>query len=233
MSKLPSRLRRFTSLPAALDMLLRRRVSLVNFSSWLDVNDRKGMEEYQHHMSYPFVGAMCLTTAKETSHHWQVFTSGDSGVCISFEPRRFLAMFSNAGQFLTGNVEYVPLEKIGSVDASDINRLPFLKRRGFIDECEYRVVGFSASEKQIMHVPLDPLAVQWIRISPFVPTSLLESCREVIQSIDGWGELPVRHSRLTDSQQWQRAIRGYTKRHGTIYGDVVSSPISLDPGRQE
>ena len=69
-------LRRYTSLPVLLDTLLNRRLTLVSYSTWKDANDRRSMEVYQETMHYAFVGAICLTEAPETFHHWQVF-AGD------------------------------------------------------------------------------------------------------------------------------------------------------------
>jgi len=216
------RLRRFTSLTVALDMLVERRVTLVDYAKWPDVNDRVGMNIYKSTLHYGFLGAMCLTMAKETFHHWQVFAGDTAGVCVFFRRKPFIAMFDGNPNVIHGPVEYVELPRINRIDATDIHRLPFLKRRGFIDEAEYRIIGFSPNEEPAISVQLDPLAVSKITFSPFVHPSLVESARKVINGLPGWKELRVRHSKLTDSQTWQRAIAGYPSRHGTRYGPWIN-----------
>ena len=221
MSKEIPRLRRFTSLTVALDMLVERRVTLVDYAKWPDVNDRIGMKVYKDTLHYGFLGAMCLTMAKETFHHWQVFAGDSAGVCVFFRRNPFIAMFDGNPNVIHGPAEYVELPRIASVDASDIHLLPFLKRRGFIDELEYRIIGFSPDEEPAIHVALDPRAVSKITFSPFVHPALVASAKKVITGLAGWEDLRVRHSRLTDSQTWQRAIANYPNRHGTVYGPWI------------
>jgi hypothetical protein len=213
------RLRRFTSLTVALDMLVRKRLTLIDYSKWVDVNDRVGMEAYKETRELGFLGAMCLTMAKESFHHWQVFAGDTAGACVFFDPERFTGIFANRPDIICGPVQYVELPRIASVDATDIHRLPFLKRQGFIDEAEFRVIAFSEDEVPVIHVPLDPRAIRKITFSPFVHPELMRSARKVINGLKEWEDLEVRHSRLTDSQAWQRAIAAFPDRHSALQGD--------------
>jgi len=172
-------------------------------------------------LHYGFLGAMCLTMAKKTFHHWQVFAGDSAGVCVFFRRDPFIAMFDGNSNVIHGPAEYVELPRIASVDASDIHLLPFLKRRGFIDEAEYRIIGFSPEEEPAIHVALNPRAVSKIAFSPFVRPTLVASAKKVINGLTGWGDLRVRHSKLTDSQTWQRAIANYPSRHSTVYGPWI------------
>jgi hypothetical protein len=218
----PKRLRRYTSLPVALDMLIEKRLTIVDCSRWADINDQVGMREYQKALHYGFVGAMCLTMAPETFHHWQVFAGDSSGVAIEFDVPRFLHMVDGDHR-LCGPVDYVRLDEIKSVNAEDIHRLPFMKRAGFIDEAEYRVVGYAVEALPALHIPLERDAVQRIIVSPFIHPSLVPSLRQIMTGIAGWRDLRVTHSRLTDSQTWQRAIRAFPERHGIIYTPWLES----------
>ena len=223
----PDRLRRYTSLPVALDMLLNNRITVVDYARWPDVNDRVGMREYQRTLHYGFVGAMCLTMAPETFHHWQVFAGDSAGVCVVFDAPRFLRM-ANGPHRICGPVEYVALDQIQDIDASDIHRLPFMKRIGFTDEAEFRLIGYSVEERPALHIALDPLAVQRIVISPFVHPELVASIRAVINGLTGWSRLPVKHSSLIDNQTWQRAIKAFPSRHGILYAPWLETEITFE-----
>jgi hypothetical protein len=214
----PRPLRRYTSLPIVLDMLLNQRLTLVSYSSWKDANDRKSMEVYQKTLHLGFVGAMCLTGAAETFHHWQVFAGDSSGVCVVFHREPFEAMIAQCANCQFGAMNYVNLDAIGEIDATDIHSLPFLKRKGFIDEAELRVIGHAADKVDKVDIALDPLSVRQLTFSPFMHPDLVASAKRVIRGLPGWEKLLITHSRLTDSQEWQRALAKFPERHGITYG---------------
>jgi len=213
MAKLPPRLRRYTSLPVVIDMLLNERITLVSPSSWVDSNDRKAMAVYRAHLRHGFLGAVCLTEAPETFHHWQVFAGGPAGMCVHFDKARFCAMFEERANCVAGSVDYVRIADISTVDASDIHHLPFIKRAGFRDEKEFRAIGFGEEGDEVLHIPLDRQAVIRITFSPMIPSALVEGTRRVIRQIPGWEKLRIVQSRLTNSQAWQRALEKYPTRH--------------------
>ncbi len=182
------------------------------------------MSIWQSTLNYGFAGALCLTESSETFHHWQVFANGPSGICIVFDKAKLEQMFKghgllgSNGHFMSGPVEYVPMTKISSLDATDIHRLPFLKRIGFRDEREFRVIGYLVEkEMSAMYVPLDPAAILKVILTPFLHPALAKSCKKALRSLDGWNKLKIEHSRLTDNQTWQKALLGFRERHGMIY----------------
>jgi hypothetical protein len=210
---LAPKLRRYTGLPVVIDMLVNRRITLVSPSAWVDANDRKAMAVYQSYLGHGFVGAVCLTEAPETFHHWQVFAGGQAGMCVHFDKARFCAMFGDRADCLVGPVDYVRAADIATIDAGDIDRLPFLKRAGFRDEKEFRAIGVAAAGTEAIHVPLDPSAVIRITFSPMIPPALVDSSRALIRQMPGWEKLRIVQSRLTNSQSWQRALEKYPTRH--------------------
>jgi hypothetical protein len=209
----PKSLRRYTNLNVALDMLFCKRISLASYSSWVDANDRRCLDLYQHDRKYGFVGAACLSMAKETFHHWNVFANGPSGVCIHFNVAAFIKMFEGRDDCLLGPVRYHLLDDMRTVDASDIDVLPFLKRAGFTAEEEYRVIGFSQEKREVIHIPLRANVIRRITLSPLLHPALVQSTVDVIHNIKGWEDLRVIHSRLTDSRTWERRLHAFMKRH--------------------
>lgn len=221
----PERLRRYTDISILIDMLVNKRVAVIGYGSWIDANDRRSMSVWQSTLNYGFVGALCLTEASETFHHWQTFASGQSGVCVVFDKTKLVEMFKrhglfgSDGHFLTGPMEYVSMRDIGNIDASDIHKLPFLKRIGFRDEREFRVVGYLVENGiSAMYVPLNFDAIREVIFSPFMHPAIAKSCKAAIRSIRGNYNFKIYQSRLTDNHTWQKAIVDYPKRHGIIYG---------------
>jgi predicted transcriptional regulator len=105
-----------------------------------------------------------------------------------------------------------------TLDARDIDILPFLKRAGFAAEEEYRVIGFSKEERDVIHVPLRGHVIRRITLSPFLHPALVQSTIDAIHNIKGWENLPVIHSRLTDSRTWERRLHAFMKRHYRTQG---------------
>lgn len=213
-----------------IDILVRRQITLLSYRSWVDSNDRRALQLYQQALHYGFVGAMCLTRSGETFHHWQIFAPGDSGVCIVFDRRKLEEAFRDRPHFIAAPVDYVQLSDVDRIDAQDIHRLPFLKRYGFRDEREFRLLGYTVEERPTLAAPIEPELIRHVVLSPFAHPNLVESTRAALRDITGWPHLDVRHSRLTDNQTWQAALAEYVSRHGTIYGPWMPLEGDLDAG---
>ena len=211
-------LRRYTNLPVLIDVLTRRRLTLISYTHWIDVNDRRALQLYQQVLKYGFVGAMCLTEAPETFHHWQIFAGGPAGVSIIFHRDAFENLFRDRPHFIAKSVEYVRLASIRSVEASDIHRLPFLKRSGFADEREFRLIGYAVEALTELNIEIASNLIQRVVISPFAHPNLIESIRTTLRSIPGWSRLQIDHSSLINNESWQEALQEYVSRHGGFYG---------------
>lgn len=211
-------LRRYTTLPVLIDLLVREQITILGYSHWVDVNDRHALKLYQQALRYGFVGALCLTMAPETFHHWQIFAQGEAGVCIVFDRARLEAHLAGRTHFMPGPVKYVQLTNIGNVDASDIHRLPFLKRYGFRDEREYRLLGYAVEERQSMSIAITAELIQRVTFSPFTHPNIVASVKVALRALPVWRDLRVDRSSLTSNETWQDALGSVVKRHGTVYG---------------
>lgn len=181
-------------------MLVREQITILGFSHWVDANDRRALELYQQTLLYGFVGAMCLTMAPETFHHWQIFAQGESGVCVVFDRRKLEAHLANCNHFIARPVDYVQLDAIGTVDASDIHSLPFIKRFGFRDEREYRLLGYAVEQRPTMSIPLTPDLVQRVVFSPFTHPNIVASLKIALRTLPLWRDLNVTRSFLTANE---------------------------------
>ena len=104
-------LRRYTTLPALLDLLKQRRLTLVSPNAWVDRNDSFYLEQYKLGRKAKSVLALCLSEAGETFHHWRVFTQASDGVCVQFQREVLLGAVSGVENLLHGPVQYVEINK--------------------------------------------------------------------------------------------------------------------------
>ena len=72
----PTILNRYTSLPVALDILVRRQVTLLSPETLEARNDAFYLERYREVKKLGTLVAICFTTRGETFHHWKVFSNG-------------------------------------------------------------------------------------------------------------------------------------------------------------
>ena len=132
-------LNRYTSLPIALDILVQRRVTLLSPETWEDRNDAFYLERYREEKNLRMLVAICFSARGETFHHWKVFSSGSSGVCIEFDKDLLLKAFPSSGGFRHKEIDY-RLVKTVNERRPDVEMWPFLKRKAFKDESEFRII---------------------------------------------------------------------------------------------
>ncbi|EHR70803.1 hypothetical protein BurJ1DRAFT_1957 [Burkholderiales bacterium JOSHI_001] len=199
-------LKRYTHLPALLDLLRTRRLLLLSPDSWEDQNDRVFMREYARLASLGTVRALCFSQASETFHHWKIFAPGAAGVCVEFHKAALLASV-NGTSFNHKRIIYRrPAWFEGRpIRAGD---LPFVKSWAYRDEKEYRIVYSSKSESEhYSTLELDLSAVRAVVINPWLPESLFETTRACINELPGCNDIPVRQSRVISNEQWQSIAR--------------------------
>ena len=199
-----SKLRRYTSLPVLLDLLANQRLTLVSPTLWEDKNDVFLLERYKEIYGFGFLGAVCLTQASETFHHWKVFGSGNSGVCIEFDTAELQRYILPHSAVKMGVVHYVKVNDIGDSNRYSVNSLPFYKRLGFSAEEEVRIICGLTDDVDCFNLPIDPSCIKRVVASPFLPDPLLGSLQAAIQSIPDCRTLQVDKSRLIESKTWAR-----------------------------
>lgn len=134
-----SLLRRYTSLPSLIHVLQTEGITLLDPKSWDDTNDSYCMSVYREKRELKTLLALCFTETAETYHHWRVFAGDSSGVCVFFNKERLLQAFSKSLGYKAGPVEYKTLPDMRA-ETPFVAELPFIKRAGYQDECEFRVI---------------------------------------------------------------------------------------------
>jgi hypothetical protein len=196
-------LRRYTDLPALLHLLRGRKITLLDPKSWDDSNDSYYLAKFKEKKELKTVLALCFSQAAETYHHWRVFSPGPAGVCIVFNRDGLLASMPKKSGILHKDVEYLTLPE-ARARTLVTKELPFIKRAAFIDEDEYRVVFWSASEAlPSLSIPISLDCIRSISLSPWLHKNLLAATKEAIWSIVGCQDLKLSKSTLISNEDWK------------------------------
>src|SRR6266404_8446488 len=120
-------LRRYTNLPALIHLLREQKLTLLDPTSWDDQNDSYYLALYRERKKLQSVLALCFSEARETYHHWRVFSDGSSGVCIRFSRSELLKIVRPHSGIQARAVNYRTLKELKAQRLA-VKDLPFLKR---------------------------------------------------------------------------------------------------------
>ena len=204
MTKTKKFLRRYTNLPSLLHLLTTKSLTFLDPESWDDKNDSLFMRLYKERMALDTLLALCFSQETETYHHWSVFASGSSGVCISFNKEELLAELEQYDGIRGRAVSYIQLNELEQTSRK-INNLPFMKRAPFRPESEFRMI-FEEKGKPRSYVDIDiPLScIDRVHLSPWMPRAVAESVKSIVRSMDGVGEIDVLRSTLIQNDRWAK-----------------------------
>jgi hypothetical protein len=198
--------RRYTTMSSAIDTLENRRLVLLSPKKWDDTNDSDFMELYRRHAKVNSLLALCCTMASETYHHWRVFTQGMEGVCIEFDKLSLERSLSQDDAIIMRPVDYLLVRDLEALGNRDACRLAFVKRDGYSDEREWRIVlGSQDKDAVTKDIPIELNSISRIIINPWLPPSLANSIKLTIRRISGCADLKIESSALTNSARWKKA----------------------------
>ena len=197
-------LRRYTDLPFLFDYLRTKELALLSPKSWDDKNDSFFVEQYAKKHNFQSTYALCLAEAPETYHHWKVFTSGSSGVCIEFKKDELIAHALKVKGLRAEPVSYSTIKALRASRPKP-EQLPFLKRQAFGDEAEFRLFvarhePFTAPIR--FTVPANTL--NRIVLSPWIPKSVSDQVKSTIKEMAGCKTLKVYRSTLVENEGWKQ-----------------------------
>jgi hypothetical protein len=195
--------RRYTDLPALIQILTNRKLTLLDPSFWDDKNDSYFLATYKEKKELQSVLALCFTKESETYHHWRVFSSGASGVCVNFDSEKLETAFAKAKGVKFQEVTYLALKELRD-NRPTIARLPFVKRIPYKHEKEFRALWESESDKAFfLDVPIDISSITRITLSPWMHPSLRVNVVKLLKMIDGCKSIPIVRSTLIENTQWK------------------------------
>lgn len=196
-------LRRYTELPYLIDFLSTGEIFLPSPKSWDDRNDSFYLERYAELLNLSNTYALCLTEAPETYHHWSIFSSGSSGVCIVFDKKLFLESISHVVGLRAETVRYKTISEMKNTNLLSKD-LPFIKRYPYRDECEFRV--FIAPEENIdggVRVSVPKRTINKIILSPWLSKNVVKQVRNSLKAIKGCSNIRIYGSTLVENDEWK------------------------------
>ncbi len=196
-------LRRYTDLPALINLLKECKITLLDPQSWDDSNDSYYLKLYREKKGLRSVLALCFTQANETYHHWRIFAGGPSGVCISFRRRDLLDAVKGVPGLKARPVKYLKLDEIREKELA-VRDLPFLKRYAFGNENEFRLIYESKSEEVPgLDVPVPLESIDRVTLSPWMPEALSSTVKDLLRSITGCCDIRFARSTLISNEEWK------------------------------
>lgn len=197
-------LRRYTDLPFLFDYLRTKELALLSPKSWDDKNDSFFVDQYAKAYGLQSTFALCLTEAPETYHHWRVFTSGSSGVCIEFKKDDLIAHAQKIPNLRAEPVVYKTIKSLRAANPLP-NQLPFLKRQAFSDEAEFRLfVARPDLSSEPIRFSIPANAVNRIVLSPWIPKTVSDQVKTTIKEIPGFKIVKVYRSTLVENEGWKQ-----------------------------
>jgi hypothetical protein len=200
-------LKRYTELPFVLQILQSKSISLLNANSWDDKNDAHYVECYRKKSKLKSVLALCLTEASQTYHHWRIFSQGASGACIYFKRPDFLKWVSETAGLEGKKVLYKNIKQLteevgnGKIELADI---PYIKRKAYQNEAEFRLIFESDKLKKIKTFPLPLSIIDRVVLNPWLPPSTVASLKLLIGKIDGCENIPVFRATIVQNDEWRK-----------------------------
>ena len=192
---------RFTTLPFLIDMLQRKKMTLVNPNFWEDYNDRETMDAYRRKINAESIYALCLTHKNETIHHWNAFANGTSGCCIEFSPAKLIEVLEK-NNISHQKTEYIRIKDLPSLKITTA-QLPYIKRHPFEAESEYRIIATSTEKQQsVFEIDIDLDTIRRITLSSKMPENVFESTKNTLLHLAPGLKGKIFHSTLYGNNNW-------------------------------
>jgi hypothetical protein len=215
MTKKPPRyLRRYTDLSSLIYLLSELKITLLNPETWDDTNDVHYLKVYREKKQLGSVLALCFTQANETYHHWRIFASGSSGVCIWFKRTELLKAVNRLRPALrTGTVTYLTSRQIRAklkTNSLSVRRLPFLKRSPYKDEKEFRIIyDEKASRRASLDIEIPLSCIAKIKLSPWLHYALFKRMKRMLASFvskntRGLHTTAIERSTIVGNMEWKQ-----------------------------
>lgn len=197
--------KRYMKLEHAVLTLKKRQLFLPNPDQWDDSNDQEFVKIYRKHIDAKSVYAMCCTMSPERYHHWRIFTDKEqaSGVCIEFKRAPLQAALNTLPFVRAQRVEYIPIKDLRGLGFSTED-LPFIKRVGYKDEREWRVlVTLPESQKRVFKIGFDLACVHRIILNPWLNEDDRKQVRRALKPLVPDGA-HITATYLRNSAEWKR-----------------------------
>ena len=199
-----TKLNRFTTLPILLDLLERKKLTLLDPKSWEDRNDSEIILEYKKRKKIKNLFAICFSHGDETIHHWKTFSNGTSGCVIEFDAKKLFEIIDKVDGLRHGKIAYKKLSNIEKKETIiNIDDIPFIKRWPYRCEEEYRIIVENNNENESLYdieISLD--VIKRITINQQMPDKVYETIKRHLKGLKGSTDSRINRSTLFENKRW-------------------------------
>lgn len=196
-------LRRYTDFPNLLYLLINSKLTLLDPITWEDKNDTHFLLKYKEAKKLQTLLALCFTTKAETFHHWKVFAGNSGGICIRFNKERLLNCLDD-GKIHSGLVSYRLMKTLQN-EPPVLSELPFIKRKQYEDESEFRIIYEDINKvNSSKSFSIDLNCIERITLSPWLPKSLSKTIKKIIREIPNCSDIELIRTGVVDNIEWKR-----------------------------
>ena len=197
------KLNRFTTLPILLDLLQRKKLTLLDPKLWEDKNDTEIIFEYKKKKGIKNLFAICLSYGDETIHHWKTYSNGSSGCLIEFDTKRLFSILDKVPNLTHRKVKYKKLLDVERKNTSiEVNDIPFTKRWPYRCEDEYRIIVSSEKDEPFFDIDIDLSVIKRITISQQMPDKIYQTIKEYLKDLRGNPDSRINRSTLYENKRW-------------------------------
>lgn len=197
------KLNRFTTLPVLLDLLQRKKLTLLDPKLWDDRNDSEVILEYKKRKGIKNLFAICLSFGDETVHHWKTFSNGTSGCLIEFDAQKLISIIDKIPNLKHDKVEYKKLSEIEDKKTTiDIDKMPFTKRWPYRCEEEYRIIVEKDSKETFFEIDITLDIIKKITISQQMPQPIYSTLKSYLKNLKGNPDSRINRSTLYENTRW-------------------------------
>jgi len=200
------KLNRCTTLPVLLDLLQRKKLTLLKPESWEDKNDCEIILEFKKRKRIPNLYAICFSYGDETIHHWKTFSNGPSGCCIEFNAEELINILNKIPNLTQGKVSYKRLSEVEQKKVP-INKIPFIKRWPYRCEEEYRVIVSTKTESDFFDIDIPLDIINKITISQQMPEQIYKTIKRHLKNLKGDPESRISKSTLYSNKRWINSFK--------------------------
>lgn len=200
----PEWLNHYTTLPVLINMLKRRKLVLVDPTTWEDKNDSLIMAEYKKRKGGGTLLALCFSCGNETIHHWKAFADGTAGCCIEFDKIKLEALLRRDKDSDKIRYRLVEYKKIDDVEkfSIDTDAIPFTKRWPYRCEEEYRIIWEGNKGEKFDGIGFESEIINRITFSQKMPKEIYYTIKEHLVTVSKDLAGKINRSTLYDNQRW-------------------------------
>ncbi|MEO3402834.1 hypothetical protein AAFN85_02965 [Mucilaginibacter sp. CAU 1740] len=198
-----TKLKRYTTLPILLDMLDRKKLTLLTPDLWDDKNDSAVIHAYKSRKAIKSLHAVCLSQGDDTVHHWKTFSGGGSGCMIEFDAPKLFELLKGIPGIRHGVVRYKKLSDVeGKNFVIDLDQMPFTKRWPYRCEEEYRIILEGDHPESFYDIDMPLNLIRRITVSQQMPRSVFKTIKGYLKGITKNPESKIYQSTLYENKRW-------------------------------